>query len=233
MLRWSTTLALGAVGCFNPPDLPLIDEIPVVGFAANVCAAPKEVDIGCVLDGDTFDFGGCGEGNGERVRMLGVDAPEIAHNDSEVADCYGDESHAELARILMGRRVLLTFDEECLDIYDRTLAYVWLVGDEAEDLLAERDVADLLADGDADGDALALLINEYMIAYGFAGLYGDDADEYSADIIYESRLKAAESRAAVFERGLWSACDGVASAPPSSTAAMLALPNELARVETQ
>lgn len=216
--------ALVAAGCFNPPDLPLIDEIPVSAPGVQ-CAPPKDVQASCVLDGDTFDFGGCGDGVGERVRMLGVDAPEISHNESEVAECYGDESHDELARILTGRKVRLTFDHSCLDIYERTLAYVWLIGDDAEDLLREADVADLLDDSDGDGDEPALLINEYMIAFGFAALYGDDVDEYSDDIIYESRLQAAESRASVYERGLWSVCDGSATAPPPSAAGMLALPN--------
>ncbi len=222
-MRWLTALALGSVGCFNPPDLPLLDEIPV-SAPSGQCAPAKDVDIACVLDGDTFDFGGCGEGVGERVRMLGVDAPEIAHNDSEIPECFGDESHEELSRILSGREVRLTFDESCEDIYQRTLAYVWLVGDEAEDLLREADVAELLDPRDADGDEPALLVNEYMIYFGFAALYGDDVDEYSDDIIYESRLQAAESRAAVYERGLWSVCDGSASAPPPSATAMFALP---------
>mgnify|MGYP002633137905 CR=1 FL=1 len=217
-------LALGVGGCFNPPPLPLIDEIPV-SVPGVQCAPPTDVDIGCVLDGDTFDFGGCGEGIGERVRMLGVDAPEIAHNDNEIPECFGDESYAELNRILSGRRVRLTFDASCEDIYQRTLAYVWLIGDEAEDLLREADVSDLLDDRDSDGGEAALLVNEYMIAFGFAALYGDDVDEYSDDIIYESRLQAAESRAAVYDRGLWSVCDGAAAAPPPSAAAMLALPD--------
>jgi len=219
-LKCNTALVLGLAGCYNPPDLPLLDEIPVSAPSAQ-CAPPVDVDIGCVLDGDTFDFGGCGDSQGERVRMLGVDAPEIAHSDDEVAECFGEESHAELNRILSGRRVRLTFDQTCEDIYERTLAYVWLVGDEADDLLADSEVVDLLEERDADGDEPALLVNEYMIAFGFAALYGDDADEYSGDIIYGTRLQVAESRASLYKRGLWAACNGETNAPPPAAAGML------------
>ena len=226
MRRKSTLVLLGLAGCYHPPDLPLLDEIPV--SAASVqCAPPVDVAVACVLDGDTFDHGGCGEGSGERIRMLGVDAPEIAHNDEEIGECFGEESFAELERILTGRRVRLTFDETCEDIYGRTLAYVWLVGDEADDLLLNSDVADLLEVRDADGDEPALMVNEYMIAFGFAALYGDDEDEYSGDIIHETRLQAAESRASVYQRGLWSACKGGSDAPPPRSAAMLASPDDV------
>jgi len=220
-----TALLVGLVACYRPPELPLLDEIPV-SAPGNQCAPARDVSVSCVLDGDTFDFGGCGDAQGERVRLLGVDAPEIAHSDDEIPECYGEEAYAELERILTGRRVRLTFDATCEDIYERTLAYVWLVGDEAEDLLIDSEVADLLEEQDADGDEPALLVNEYMIAFGFAALYGDDADEVSEDIIYEARLQAAESRASVYKRGLWAACDGGSDAPPPPAAGMLAGPDD-------
>ncbi|MFN7143665.1 MAG: thermonuclease family protein, partial [Myxococcota bacterium] len=64
-----------------------LDSVDIV--AGEHCAPDREVEIACVLDGDTFQVGECG---GESVRLLGVAAPEIAHNDSEVDECWGPES---------------------------------------------------------------------------------------------------------------------------------------------
>ena len=63
---------------------------------------------------------------GERVRLIGMDAPESVKPDSPV-ECYGPEASAELKRLLPRRTpVLLEYDLDRLDQYGRTLAYVWL-----------------------------------------------------------------------------------------------------------
>lgn len=75
--------------------------------------------------------------DGEKIRLIGVDAPEIAHNGSS-ADCWGDEAHAYTRGAIEGRIVTLDYDTThcqppnqvvgCRDDYDRLLAYV-LIGD--------------------------------------------------------------------------------------------------------
>jgi len=76
-----------------------------------------------VVDGDTLDV----ELNGvkERVRLIGVDTPEV-HGSVEH---YGAEASAFTKERLTGAAVSLELDVEERDRYGRLLAYLWL-GDE-------------------------------------------------------------------------------------------------------
>jgi micrococcal nuclease len=188
-VRLPTLIVLAAsAGCYQRPDVipegP--DEIPLV--AEGQCAPGREGEVACTLDGDTFDIGACGDEVGERFRMLGIDAPEIAHD--EPADCWGDAAAFELERLLEGRTVTLTFDVDCVDVYERTLAYVWL-----------RD-----ADGDGDTaeeDGESVLVNEWMLEEGHARLYKED---WVDPLRLQQRLDDASARASARGLGLWGAC---------------------------
>src|SRR5262245_54832670 len=71
-----------------------------------------------VFDGDTIDLAGRG-----RVRLLGIDAPEIgAGFDTPAA--FAEESRAYLASLVLRRYVHLEFDGDSRDKYGRALAYV-------------------------------------------------------------------------------------------------------------
>src|SRR2546428_9884511 len=71
-----------------------------------------------VLDGDTIDVGGRG-----RVRLLGIDAPEIgAGFDTPAA--FAQEAKAYLASLVAHRYVQLDTDGDTFDKYGRRLAYV-------------------------------------------------------------------------------------------------------------
>lgn len=179
-------------GCYPGPDLPLVDEVPI--RASNACAPSRTERVECVLDGDTFDVSACGDELGERVRMLGIDAPEIAH-DGNPADCYGDAAGAELRRLLDGRRVTLSFDSQCTDIYGRTLAYVWIAFSELD-----GDVTP----AQAGTTEASLLVNEWMLQQGFAYIYDED---FGHPLRLEQRLANAEGLASARGLGLWSACE--------------------------
>src|SRR5262245_59639285 len=75
-----------------------------------------------VDDGDTIDvrIGGWRE----RVRYIGIDAPEVAHPGGG-GDAAGDVAKAVNRELLAGGRVCLEFDAERRDRYGRLLAYVW------------------------------------------------------------------------------------------------------------
>lgn len=198
MIRSLSTVLL--LGCVVPPDLPELDALPYVGPEVTPCAPDRETVAACVIDGDTLDLGACGA---ERVRMLGVNAPEIAHNASQVADCWGDEAHVAMAEIVEGRRITVTFDRTCLDIYQRTLAYVWLVGDEVDHLRHEPGIERHLYRLGGDTDADALLVNEWVIAQGHGRVY---EPEIFGALAYQQRLDLAQAEARERGRGLWGAC---------------------------
>ncbi|HSE10773.1 MAG TPA: thermonuclease family protein [Nocardioidaceae bacterium] len=69
-----------------------------------------------VIDGDTIELG-----NGERVRLVGIDTPERG-------ECGYAEATANMERLVLGKRVSLAISDEDRDRYDRLLRYV-LVGD--------------------------------------------------------------------------------------------------------
>jgi micrococcal nuclease len=74
--------------------------------------------VRAVIDGDTIDVAGVG-----RVRLLGIDAPEMAHG-FDTAAPFAREAKERLAALVLRRWVRLETDAERVDIYDRRLAYV-------------------------------------------------------------------------------------------------------------
>jgi endonuclease YncB( thermonuclease family) len=72
-----------------------------------------------VVDGDTIDLG-----NGERVRLVGIDTPEVGQ-------CGYDEATAKMERLVLGKRVRLFESDEDRDRYDRLLRYVEVAGKDA------------------------------------------------------------------------------------------------------
>lgn len=86
------------------------------------CRTPVLARVSHITDGDTV-YVRPEDGSAElKVRFIGIDTPEIAHE--EPAECYGDEAMAFTAEQLSGRLVWLTFDAGCTDTYGRSLAYV-------------------------------------------------------------------------------------------------------------
>jgi micrococcal nuclease len=91
----------------------------VAGTVSLVSAAPETTaTVTAIVDGDTIDVDY--DGSSHRVRLLNVDAVEAE-------ECLGQEATDHLAQILpAGSDVVLRFDKEKLDRYDRELAGVFL-----------------------------------------------------------------------------------------------------------
>lgn len=83
-------------------------------------APPTSGTVSTVLDGDTIVLL-----SGERVRYLGIDAPEIEHNGAP-GDCYGDEARQANRDLVLHQRVTLQYEREATDRHGRLLAYVVL-----------------------------------------------------------------------------------------------------------
>ena len=78
-----------------------------------------------VVDGDTIVVRL--HGRRERVRYIGIDAPESVAPDRPV-ECYGHAAAAENRRLVSGRTVTLATDAERRDRFGRLLAYVRVEG---------------------------------------------------------------------------------------------------------
>lgn len=86
----------------------------------SMMRANHYVDVGHVIDGDTFTTS-----EGETIRLLGINTPEIAH-DKKPGQPLGKEATQALEKMITGQRVRLAFDQDRQDQYGRTLAQVWL-----------------------------------------------------------------------------------------------------------
>jgi len=89
-----------------------------------------------VNDGDTIVLT-----NGERVRYIGINSPEIDH-DKQRAQPYGYAAKTFNKQMILNRKIRLEFDRERHDRYGRVLAYIFL----------------------PDG----IFLNEYMLREGYA-----------------------------------------------------------------
>lgn len=66
------------------------------------------------------------QGGTSRVRLLGIDAPEIAHGDAPGQEPWGTRAHRHLQQRLQGQRVRLETQARERDRYGRLLAYVYV-----------------------------------------------------------------------------------------------------------
>ena len=84
--------------------------------AATKFPEPKEgiYKVAKVIDGDTIEIE-----NSERVRLLGIDTPELNAR-------FGGEARKQTYQLVYGKEIRLELDHEKRDKYGRVLAYVWL-----------------------------------------------------------------------------------------------------------
>jgi micrococcal nuclease len=78
----------------------------------------ESVLVRYVFDGDTIDVATVG-----RVRLLGIDAPEIGRGLDTPAP-FGREARARLGALVLRRWVRLEYEGAATDTYNRRLAYV-------------------------------------------------------------------------------------------------------------
>jgi micrococcal nuclease len=78
------------------------------------------VTVSYIYDGDTFKTD-----RGEKIRLLGINTPEIAHA-SKPGEILGKQAKYRLKKLIGNRLVRLEFDREKRDKYGRLLAHVWL-----------------------------------------------------------------------------------------------------------
>ena len=123
-----------------------------------------------VVDGDTV-IARIRNGGLEKVRLLGVDTPEVVDPRKPV-QCFGPEASAYTKARLTGRHVTLELDAEPRDKYRRLLAYVIVDGHRHNDELLERGYARLLVIPPNGAHARTMLREELAARAAGRGLWG-------------------------------------------------------------
>jgi micrococcal nuclease len=107
--------AVIAIVLFAPALVQRLSPTPVAAAGIPDGATPATVDY--VHDGDTLFLA-----DGRKVRLLGIDTPEIG----EHAECWGEEATTILRELLpQGTSVWVLPDIEPLDQYGRSLLFVY------------------------------------------------------------------------------------------------------------
>lgn len=89
---------------------------------AGYCAMPdvgQRVTSKYVIDGDTLDLT-----DGRRVRLIGINAPEIARK-GKTSEPYAQAARKELVRLVENAELRLLVGEESQDKYGRTLGHLF------------------------------------------------------------------------------------------------------------
>src|SRR5262245_66165252 len=92
------------------------------GQATSSASAPPSASVVRIVYGDTL-VARLGSGRSERVRLLGIDTPEVG-------TCYAAQATATARSLALGKTVRLVGDptQAVRDRYSRLLAYVVLPG---------------------------------------------------------------------------------------------------------
>ena len=161
---------------FHSSSLRLNKQIEVTPEATTtaVIITGEIATVAFAIDGDTVELT-----DGRRVRYIGIDAPETAH-EGKSAECFGNEARVENSKRTNGKKVRLEKDISETDGYGRLLRYVY---------------------ADQPARAGAPLINEQLVKDGFARAWNVPPDEKYKDALLVLQQEAREAR-----RGLWELC---------------------------
>ena len=122
------------------------------------------------VDGDTV-IARLADGHDEKVRLLGVDTPEVVDPRKPV-QCFGHVASEYTRSHLVGRRVTLELDAVHRDKYGRLLAYVVLDGRRFDDELLAGGYGRFLVIPPNGSHARTMLHEELAARAARKGLWG-------------------------------------------------------------
>lgn len=136
----------------------------------------ERAEVVRIVDGDTIivELGG----QEERVRYIGIDAPESVQPEQPV-ECFGPEASDANAELVDGETVYLLQDVSDRDRFGRLLRYVYVDGDEDD----------------------GTLVNLELVRNGYA-----EAISYEPDVSQQDDLQRAERDARDDGLGMWGGC---------------------------
>ena len=162
-----------AISCFGKNDKTETNTISPEVF--------KEATVVKIVDGDTIWIDG--EDGNDKVRLIGIDAPEIDYYSSEKTD--GDLSSEFLESILTeGQTVYLQADVSDNDSYNRLLRYIW---------------TEIPTDKDNEDEISTKMLNAIILINGYAKAIAFEPDTRYSDLFEKLQTQAEQEKS-----GLWS-----------------------------
>lgn len=139
-----------------------------------------------ILDGDTVELE-----TGKKVRYLLVDTPEVSKcnaNDTEACwqsaagkhECFANEARELNRRLVQYQEIEIHYDlNQCTDLYERVLGYVYVDG---------------------------RMVNRILVERGYARVMIMKPESHPEDYEYQAELLRLEETAQEEKRGLWGVC---------------------------
>jgi len=159
-----------------------------------------------VYDGDTVKLA-----NGEKVRLIGIDCPEMRDNDKLFADArrtgedaqklkaLGQRSYEFARQLLDNRRVRLEFDIQRRDKYGRLLAYVYTREEVTGKTISFEPIPEVIyLQEEAGRQYVETFVNALIINEGYAYPMTIAPNTQHADL-FQKLYQQARDRG----RGLW------------------------------
>ncbi len=166
----------------SPTPVPMPTPPAWGPLADSTCSEGRKVHVVYAVDGDTLALSNTNSsGNQERVRLIGIDTPEVYPEDE--VECYGPEASAYSHAMVDGADVCLMYDpavtleDDNVDMYGRTLAYVFF------------------------GEDYGRFLNAELVAGGYAYDF-----PYTDGAAFEAYFAALEAWARDQDLGLWGVC---------------------------
>ncbi|MEW6075520.1 MAG: thermonuclease family protein [Candidatus Omnitrophota bacterium] len=175
------------------------ESSPIAPSETGKKQAYSSVLVTRVIDGDTLHLE-----NGKRVRLIGIDTPEMhdsqklyrdsrrSTQDTETIKAMGRRAYAFTRQLVEGKRVRLEFDAEKKDRYGRLLAYVYIDLGLAGDLKPQEGIYYTHDYG------TSIFVNASIVASGYADLMTYPPNVKYADLFLELYRQARDNN-----RGLW------------------------------
>ena len=133
-----------------------------------------------VVDGDTIVVEKIG-----KIRLIGVDTPETKHPRKPV-EYFGKEASNFTKRMVEGKRVRIEYDWQRKDKYNRVLAYIYVMTNDARDMPEFKNRA-----------SIELMVNAELIKQGYGHAYTKFPFKYL------EQFRKYEKEARENKRGLW------------------------------
>lgn len=153
----------------------------LIATSQSLAAQLIQAKVVKVSDGDTIHV--LMAGKNEKVRLIGVNTPEIAHPELGIKEqVYGKAATAYTYKRLYGKQVWIQSDVQPRDKYHRLLAYIWLQKPKSYSL----------------AEVKAKMYNAELVANGYAQLM-----TIAPNVKYALIFKNLQREARKNGRGLW------------------------------